>query len=87
MESVLANRIRNFYHDTGFLCKTQHGFRRNEAVDELLLLLRLRWAKLILKKHNPQEPSPTQGMNTSEEEKEEEKLFQLPQHHQPQKFP
>ena len=51
METVIANRIRNHYKTTGFLSKYQHGFRRNEGVEELLALLRLRWARLILKKH------------------------------------
>ena len=40
MESIIANRMRDFYCETGFLSPVQHGFRRVEGVDELLLLLR-----------------------------------------------
>ena len=87
MESILANRIRDFYYDTGFLCKTQHGFRRNEGVDELLLLLRLRWAKLVLKKHTNSNPSQKATFTNSNPSKkatftnnEEEKWAEFPHH-------
>ena len=56
METVIANRIRKHYKDTNFFSPFQHGFRQNEGVDELLTLLRLKWAKLILRKNQPKLP-------------------------------
>ena len=56
METIIANRIRKHYKETNFLSPFQHGFRSTEGVDELLALLRLRWAKFILRKHQPDLP-------------------------------
>ena len=64
MESVLATRIRTHYHNTNFLSSVQHGFRCTEGVDELLALLRLKWAKLVLRKHCTPSSTPPKRSRT-----------------------